>query len=141
MKRALERLSSINAEVISVLHAEVWPDAMMVRYCLCCVVRPVALELAQQPDTPFKPSLRRSLFDALSLGSEEGSLGISSLHFQLLPYSVTFWATIDGILNFSAPARWNQLPLAGSDGVICGECEHHESKTVSDTFFMICCRL
>lgn len=57
------------------LPAEVWPDAMMVRYCLCCVVRPVCVELAQLPDSPFKPAQRRALFDALCIGSEEGSLG------------------------------------------------------------------
>lgn len=64
------------------MHAEVWPDVMMVRYCLCCVVRPVSVELAQLPDTPFKPSLRRSLFDALSLGSEEGSIGKRQIKLQ-----------------------------------------------------------
>ena len=60
------------------LPAEVWPDVMMVRYCLCCVVRPVSVELALLPDTPFKPSQRSALFDGLCLGSEEGSLGVTS---------------------------------------------------------------
>lgn len=87
-----EARSDLNTKFFTSMHcfptdflfAEVWPDAMMVRYCLCCVVRPVATELAQLPDTPFKPSLRRSLFDALSLGSEEGSLGIHSPIFGML---------------------------------------------------------
>ena len=49
---------------------------MMVRYCLCHVARATASELALAVDTPFKPALRRSLFDALALGCEEGSQGL-----------------------------------------------------------------
>jgi len=51
---------------------------LMVRYCMCHVVRATATELAQAVDTPFKPQLRRALFDALALGCEEGSQGMPS---------------------------------------------------------------
>ena len=55
--------------------AEIWPDVMLVRYCLCFVVRALSMELAASQPTLLTPQLRRSLFDSLAICCEEGAQG------------------------------------------------------------------
>lgn len=52
--------------------ADIWPDVMLVRYCLCFVVRALSSELAEKQPATFSPQLRRSLFDALAICCSEG---------------------------------------------------------------------
>ena len=85
---------------LSLSTAEPLQDLLALRYCLCSIVRCMALQFADVDSSAFTLHLRRMLFLAFSTWTEEGAIpGVSASRQAASLLSDACWETCESLMD------------------------------------------